>query len=161
MATTLKLIGAMIVVSQLIAATFARASDDHVPCFDVSVKAIIADEVPSNYSDCGSDCIIISWPWFVDLKIRSVLQGELKDKELSVLAVMHTRHSNAGKRAQTRWLRRNSEGGFNLLRLGDDDRPEQCSPDTPPMRAYLIPTEGRTLADERREGEKRYKNVSR
>lgn len=157
MVRTLKHLGAIIVASQLVATNVARASDDPVPCFDVSVHARIVDEVPSAYSDCGPDCIIITWPWFVDLKVRRVLQGELKDKQLTVLAVLHTGHSKVGRRAQRRWLRRNSEGGFNLLRLQDDDRPEQCSPETPPMRAYLIPAEGRTLADERSEGERLYK----
>lgn len=157
MARTLTHLGAMIVASQFITMNVARASDDPLPCFDVSVKASIVDEVPSPFPDCGSDCIITSWPWFVDLKVLRVLQGELKDKELSVLAILHTGHSKVGKRAQRRWLRRNSEGGFNLLRLGDDDRLDQCSPDIPPMPAYLIPAEGRTLADDRREGERVYK----
>ncbi len=90
MTTILKRLAIAVVAVQLATGDLALASDDQMPCFDVSVIASIVDEVPSTYPECGSDCIIMSWPWFVDLKVRHVLQGELKDKELSVLAALHT-----------------------------------------------------------------------
>jgi hypothetical protein len=42
-------------------------------CYDAKVRTRPVDRIPSKIGDCGSDYIIISWPWFVDLHVKRVI----------------------------------------------------------------------------------------
>lgn len=70
------------------------------------------DKVPSEIGYCGSDCIIMSWPWFVDLRVKCVVEGYLLSKLVRTLTVQHIyRLSHEG----TWLLRKNTAGGYNAV----------------------------------------------
>lgn len=99
--------------------------------------------------------MIMSWPYFIDLEVKRVLKGQVPEKKITALSVQHTYwRTDLGKKKW--WLRRNTEGDYNILRVERDREPPQCRPNTPPARAYLQPGDGKTLDDLRREGELRY-----
>jgi hypothetical protein len=123
-------------------------------CYDAIVSARASNQVPSVYPD-GGDEIVISWPWFVDLQINRVIEGRVKVRKLTVLAVLHGAIPSGSRRW---WLRKNTAGGFNMLRFDEDSPLDQCSMVMPPARPYLQPAEGRSLADLRRDGEKAYRD---
>jgi hypothetical protein len=126
-----------------------------VQCYDAIVSARIRDQVPSEIGDCGDGCIIMWWPWFIDLEIRRVLDGVAPKGIVTVLAVQHTYWSrDLGFRRW--WLRRNSQGGFNVLSEGDDAPLRRCAQGTAPAKAYIEPAAGGSLEELRREGEKHY-----
>ncbi|WP_271085053.1 hypothetical protein [Brevundimonas sp. NIBR11] len=128
----------------------ARAQD--VECYDAEVSARILSQIPTEILNCGDDCIIVSWPWFLDMDVRRVHSGDVKRGSLTVLAILHTSYRrDLGVR---RWkLRRNDQGGFNLLR--GEHIAARCPTDAPPAQAYITPREGQTLDDLRREGRDR------
>lgn len=123
-------------------------------CYDAEVAARIISQTPTVFPDCGDDCIVISWPWIVDLDVRRVHSGDARRGRLTVLAVLHTDYRrDLGSR---RWkLRRNDMGGFNLLR-GAEDLTARCAADQPPAPAYITPPDGQTIEDLRREGREHY-----
>ena len=134
------------------AASEAEAEPD---CFDAAVSASIVRQVPTLHPDCGKDCIIMSWPWFVELDVERVEEGEAPTGRLTVLTVQHTYYvRDLGVRHW--WLRRNAHGGFNMLRLGARPRPSRCAKGTPPARPFIRPGPGRTLRELMREGEAVY-----
>jgi hypothetical protein len=97
----------------------------------------------------------MSWPYFIDLKIKRVLDGQIADKELTALSVQHTYwRSDLGTKRW--WLRRNTEGGYNILRVDSGTEPSRCATGTEPARAYLTPRQGQTLDDMRIAGEQKY-----
>ncbi len=132
-------------------ATSAIAQD--ADCYDAEVSARIVSQTPTVMGHCD-DCIIISWPWIVDLDVRRIHSGDLHRGRLTVLAVLHTDfRRDLGAR---RWkLRRNDQGGFNLLRNGESIT-ARCANDAAPALAYITPPEGQTLEDLRREGRAHY-----
>ncbi len=134
----------------------ARADEpeEPPPCFDAQVLATLVRQVPTPIPDCGDDCIVMSWPWILDIKVDTVLAGGARRGPLTVLSVQHT-YLRSGRPGRF-WLRRNSLGGFNLLRLGDGPKPRRCAKDAAPDNPYITPAEGRTLEDLRREGLDRY-----
>lgn len=119
-------------------------------CFDAEVSATITRETPTVAQRCGDDCIIMSWPWIVELHVRRVHSGQLERGPLTVLTVQHTdRRRNLGA---LRWqLRRNTLGTFNVLQ-SEDGAFQPCPADTPPASPYIQPADGQTLDDLRREG---------
>jgi hypothetical protein len=122
-------------------------------CYDAIVEARIVAQLPYPVDeDPSSGDIIMESPWFLDLHVKHVVEGSANKGGLTVLAMMHTfyrRHLG-----EQRWyLRRNSIGGFNLLRGAADDGSKRCAPSTPPMRSYLRPSPGKSLADFRRKAE--------
>src|SRR3546814_1868652 len=66
-------------------------SSDLPACYDAKVRARPLDQIPSDIGDCGSDCILMSWPWFIDLQVKRVIDGALPSKMVRVLTVQHTR----------------------------------------------------------------------
>jgi hypothetical protein len=125
-----------------------------VPCYDALVSARIVRQIPSVIPDCGTDCIVMRWPWFDDLDIKAVVKGRAPTGRVTVLMMQHTYllASRAG-----RWpLRRNELGGFNVVESGDLKRMSACPPNTPPARPYIRPTDGQALADLMKAGEERY-----
>lgn len=126
-------------------------------CFDVLVVARLTAQVPSPFPHSDdSDEIVMAWPWFLDLRIDRVVQGGPMPKRLrNVLAVLHTPYrTDRGERKW--WLRRNSLGGYNLLRFAEDERPPRCGAGAPAASPYLGPKEGETLEDIRRRGARMY-----
>ena len=92
-------------------------------CYDAKVRALPVDQVPSEIGDCGSDCMITSWPWFVDLQVKRVIDGALPGKIVRVLTVQHTyRVSREG----TWLLRKNTAGGYNVVVPEDGTALARC-----------------------------------
>ena len=123
-------------------------------CFDVEVSANIVRQTPTVAPECD-ECIIMRWPWIIDLRVRRVHQGSVALGSLTVLTVQHTDfRSDVGSR---RWLlRRNTLGGFNVVYQPDEGKLQRCSADMPAAMPYIRPADGQTLDDLRREGEKHY-----
>lgn len=110
--------------------TTARPADD---CYDVKVLARVVQQIPSEIPDCGDDCIM-SWPWFLQLKVRRVLDGQLAGDRVDVLTVQHTYlQSKYG----VWFLRRNGAGGYNAPRFAEDGKTSRCAADAPLARPYL------------------------
>lgn len=132
-------------------ATSAIAQD--AECYDAEVSARIVSQTPTVMPGCN-DCIIMRWPWIVDLDVRRVHSGEVRRGRLTVLTVQHTDfRSDLGA---VRWkLRRNTHGGFNIVWFGEDPK-RRWSPDEPPAPAYITLPDGQTLEDLRREGRAHY-----
>jgi hypothetical protein len=113
-------------------------------CFDALISARIVRQTPSVIPDCGDGFIIMSWPWFIDLDVQRVLRGEAPRGRLTALAVQHT-YYRAHLGNLRWWLRRNSAGGFNVLRLEDKERPSLCAQDAAPADPYIHADDDRTL----------------
>ncbi len=136
-----------------IAAFGVGPSQAATPCYDAEVSARIVSQTPTVAPDCD-DCILMRWPWIIDLDVRRVHSGDVGRGRLTVLAVQHT----AIRRdlGSIRWkLRRNAEGGFNLIGLGRHPA-RRCAPNEPPASAPITPPEGRALDDLRQAGRARY-----
>lgn len=128
---------------------------DEVECYDAYVRAKIVQQTPTAITECGDDCVVFYWPWIVDLKVTKVLDGSAPQGDLRVLTMQHTYY--VAGRGQVRWrLRRNSLGGFNLVRPVGDTKPQRCSSSAPPARPYITPPAGQGLEDLRKDGELRY-----
>jgi hypothetical protein len=122
-------------------------------CYDMIVRALPVDQVPSDIGDCGDDCIIMSWPWFVDLQVKRVIDGALPSKMLRVLTVQHTyRVSREG----TWLLRKNAAGGYNVVVPEDGTVLARCSAGSKSVEPYIRPSDGHTLDDLRDAGIRRY-----
>lgn len=121
-------------------------------CYDVVVLARPIEQIPSVAPQCG-DCIIMRWPWFVDLQIKRVLAGTVDAKLLRVLTVQHTWLV----RRDAKWLlRRNSLGGFNSVGRPENEPPLLCPAGAVPAAPYIQPGPGETLENLRKNGELRY-----
>jgi hypothetical protein len=123
-------------------------------CFDAIVRAEIVRQTPTLIPECD-DCIIMSWPWVLELDVERVSKGQVALGPLTVLTVQHTYYrTDLGAR---RWLlRRNSLGTFNVLRIGKKTEVRRCASNLPPAKPYIRPSQGRTLSDLVEEGEKYY-----
>lgn len=122
-------------------------------CYDAKVRALPVDQVPSKIGDCGSDCIIMSWPWFVDLRVARVIEGALPSKMVRVLTVQHTyRVSREG----TWLLRKNTAGGYNVVVPEDGVALARCSDGISSVEPYIRPGNGHTLDDLRDTAIRRY-----
>lgn len=148
---------ATFLLAMVVACPFAAAApeDAAFDCYDALVSARIVRQVPSAYPGCGDGCIVMSWPWFIDLDVRRVPDGALPNRKLSVLTIQHTSfRAGLGSR---RWLlRRNALGGYNASTFFEPKKIRRCDAGTAPMKPYLRPAQGKSLADLRREGEQRY-----
>jgi hypothetical protein len=130
-------------------------SSDNTKCYDAEVSARIVAQIPSIPPEFEDGSIVMRWPWFIDLDVRKVRSGEAPKGLISTLAVQHTYwRKDLGT---TRWyLRRNSQGGFNLLGRPKSEPGAKCASGKPPARAYLGTTDKSALDALRREGEARY-----
>ena len=141
-----------------VAASSTAAAEDPIECFDALVSAKILRQTPSAFPNCGDDCIIISWPWFMEIDVKRVIEGRAPKGRQLILTVQHTSfRKDPGTRRW--WLRRNSLGGFNLLRTSDEKLP-RCTEDSMPTDPYIRPAPGQTLDDLVREGEEAYPHGS-
>lgn len=121
-------------------------------CYDAVVTARIVRQLPTVIPHCGADCIIMTWPWFVELDVRRVVIGTAPRGRLLTQVMLHNYYRD-DLGTQRWWLRRNSLDGFNVLRVDDRSRPERCAADMPPANAHIRPGNGRTLLDLVREAE--------
>lgn len=132
-------------------AASAGASSD---CFDAIVTATILRQTPTVVPEI-EDEIVTHWPWVLELNVERVIEGTVDSSPLTVLTVQHTYYrTDLGSRQW--WLRRNTLGALNVIRPKDAARLRRCPPGTSPAAPYIQPSNGRTLADEVREGEERY-----
>ncbi|KQW82233.1 hypothetical protein [Brevundimonas sp. Root1279] len=134
------------------AATSSFAQDPE--CYDAEVSARIVSQTPTVMPGCD-DCIIMRWPWILDLDVRRVHSGEVARGRMTVLTFQHTDFRR--DLGSVRWkLRRNTLGGFNAVRAYSDDPERLCSTDEPPTTAYVTPPDGQSIEDLRREGREYY-----
>jgi hypothetical protein len=118
-------------------------------CFDLKIRAKPVAEIPTEIVH-EPDYIVMSWPWFVDLEVKRVLEGDFKEKQLTALAVLH---SGYARKTRVFLLRRNTLGGFNIFRHEQPETLQKCDASITPMRPYLRPADGKSLEDYRRAGE--------
>ena len=97
----------------------------------------------------------MSWPWVLELDVERVSKGNVALGPLTVLTVQHT-HYRTDLGARRWWLRRNSSGMFNVLRLDEKADVPRCAKNAQPARPYIRPGDGKTLGDLVKEGEKFY-----
>lgn len=142
------LIAAILVSFALLTTVEAKAT-----CFDAKIRARPIEQIPSEFPDCGNDCIIISWPWFIDLKVSRVIEGSVPGKIVRVLAIQHT---YLVARERTWLLRKNTAGGYNYLALENDVTPVLCSANAASVEPYIRPSKGQTLDELRDVGIQRY-----
>ncbi len=124
----------------------AMASD--IECYDAKIRAKPTAQIPTVYPD-EPDTIVISWPWFLDLKVKRVIEGKVLPSKITVLAVLHNPYQD---KIRTWLLRRNTAGSFNVIRT-EPSSVSRCKADANAARPYLRPEAGKTLEDCRREGE--------
>lgn len=124
-------------------------------CYDAEVSARITRQTPTVIGGCGDDCIIMAWPWIIDLNVRWVYSGSVQRGPVTVLAVQHTYFSQP-RNGRRWWLRRNSLGTYNIVQPNPDEPLQRCLADALPARPFISPADGQTLNDLRREGEERY-----
>lgn len=131
---------------------WADAALAQVPeCYDVLASARVVRQTPTPSPGCGDDCVVMSWPWIVDLDVRSVVRGTAKRGLATVLTLQHTDFREG--LVDVWWLRRNTLGSFNVVAVGSDEEVARCAANSPPARPYLQPRPGKSLADVRRDSE--------
>ena len=129
----------------------ATALAPDIECYDSKVRAKPVAQLATAFPQPDDQGIIASsWPWFVDLEVRGVIEGEPVKGRIETLAVLHMAYP---KKTLTLYLRRNSQGTFNILRWFDEDQIKRCKPGTEPAAPYIRPMPGETLDDIRREAE--------
>jgi hypothetical protein len=149
----LRIIGASVLLS-VSASAPAEDGEASSPCYDVRISARAVEQIPSLIPESDDPNVIaMSWPWFLELEIVRVLDGQLTEPRVTVLSVQHT-YFVSEKR--TWLLRRNTLGGFNLVGRGSDEKVRRCSSGMPPAEPYLAQGPGKTLEQLRKEGEERY-----
>lgn len=105
-------------------------------CFDALVTARIIRQLPSPLPNCGSNCIIVAWPWRLDVEVEQVAKGTSSTGPQTLLALQHSYLSQDQRRIQA-WLRRHSGGGFNIVKLADGVDLAPCPVGSKPARPYL------------------------
>jgi hypothetical protein len=125
-----------------------------VTCFDAEVSATIVRQTPTVMPECD-DCIIMRWPWIIDLRVRRVHAGHVQRGPLAVITIQHGDYrADYGAR---RWLlRRNTLGSFNAFRKSEEEAIARCFADAPAATPFISPADGETLDDLRRAGQRHY-----
>lgn len=127
---------AVAILTGLVAASAAHAEP---VCYDAKVLARPVEQVPSEIPMCRGDCVVVSWPWFVDLRVKRVLDGALPSKTVRVLAVQ----SNYRVARDSIWLlRRNTANGYNALSSEEETTVVRCAAEAAPLEPYLRPSAG-------------------
>jgi hypothetical protein len=143
--------------ARLILAFLAAAAGSHAgaqtgtECFDAEVSATMLRQTPTAFPRC-EDCIIMRWPWMVDLDVLRVTEALLLSGRLMVLTVQHAEYRTDTGAARL-FLRRNELGIYNAVHSREERLP-RCSAGSPPANSFISPTAGQTLADLRRESER-------
>lgn len=124
-------------------------------CYDASVLARISRQTPTVAGNCGEDCIVMTWPWIIQLEVEGVLEGHAKLGRLTVLTVQHTNYTH-DLGAVRWWLRRNTLGKFNAIMDAPGALPPRCKSGIPAAEPYVTPAPGQTFGDLQREGARYY-----
>ena len=151
------MVGNTIVIFLAFLANVAPASGliQEIECYDAEVSAHIISQTPTVMANCGDDCIIMRWPWILEIDVQEIHSGELQSGELAVLTLQHTYF--IGDSGPGRWkLRHNTQGGFNVVGFFGSGPERLCSIDDQPARAYITPASGESLDDLLREGREYY-----
>jgi hypothetical protein len=111
-------------------------------CYDLKVRAKPIGQFPTPIPNDPRH-IVISWPWFVDLEVKRVIDGRFNDPRISALAVLH---SSYGDNTRTWLLRDNTLGEYNILRLAEPDKSHRCPQNVDRPEPYIRPSDGDTLA---------------
>ena len=136
-----------------VATTDALAEESE--CYDAEVSASIISQTPTVMPNCGEDCIIMRWPWILEIDVQDIHFGEVPTGPLMVLSVQHT--DIRGDLGVLRWkLRHNAQGGLNAVGILGGGPQRHCSVDEEPARAFITPPTGDSLDDLLREGRQRY-----
>jgi len=147
------LISAMLFATVIGSST--RAQGDVAECYDAVVSGRIEEQTPSVFPESEDGSITMVWPWFLKLKVRKAIVGAVPTGSLLVLSMQHTGfRKDLGWRRW--WLRRNSIGGFNLLRFGEADKLPRCSAGGKAADPLIRPGPNKTLDDLLKEGERAY-----
>ncbi|MFC4292531.1 hypothetical protein ACFOWX_08910 [Sphingorhabdus arenilitoris] len=133
-------------------ATCSTAIAADIECYDAKIRAKPIAQIPVVLGDNGED-IIMLWPWFLDLKIKQVIEGEVPERKITILALLHTKFR---EKTLTMLLRRNTAGTFNLIRA-EPSSVRRCEVGSEPVPPYIRPANGTTLDDYRRDGEEEIK----
>jgi hypothetical protein len=135
----------------------ACAETREIPdCYDAVVVAKIMRQTPSVFPDSKDGYIIMVWPWFLKLEVRRAVSGAVPNGPLVVQSMQHTSfRKNLG--SQRWWLRRNSLGGYNLLRFAESERLSKCSADGHLAEPYIRPGPGQTIDSLLSDGERAYR----
>jgi hypothetical protein len=142
---------------RLMLAFLAAAAGSHAgaqtgtECFDAEVSATMLRQTPTAFPQC-EDCIIMRWPWIVDLNVLRVHRGSAPLGRLMVLTVQHAEYRTDTGAARL-FLRRNELGTYNAVHPREE-RLSRCSAGSPPANSFISPAAGQTLADLRRESER-------
>lgn len=135
----------------------ACAKTQEIPdCYDAVVVAKIMRQTPSVFPDSNDGYIVMVWPWFLELEVRRAVSGAVPIGPLIVQSMQHTGfRENLGSRRW--WLRRNSLGGFNLLRFEESEGLSKCSADGHLAEPYIRPGPGQTIESLLRDGAGAYR----
>lgn len=124
-------------------------------CYDAIVVAKILRQTPSVFPDSKGDFIVMVWPWFLKLEVSRTLSGHIPIGPIIVQSLQHSSfREDLG--AQRWWLRRNSLGGFNLLRFAESEGLSKCSEDGQLAEPYIRPGPGQTIDSLLSDGERAY-----
>jgi hypothetical protein len=121
-------------------------------CFDVKIKARAIEQIPSDIGKPTDGSIIMTWPWFIDLEVKRVLNGELLSNVVTVQSLQHTHFVS---RTRTWYLRRNSLGGFNAIVWAEGTYLKLCDAGSAPVDAF-VSSSRQTEAELRAAGQRRY-----
>lgn len=147
------LLAVLAVFTAGVASDVGGAMAQDTECYDAEVSARILSQTPT-VPTCD-DCFIMRWPWIVDLDVRRTHSGDVRRGQLVVLTVQHTDFRR--DLGIARWkLRKNSQGGFNVVGVLEGGPDRRCSIDDQPAPAFITPADGQTLDDLRRQGREYY-----
>ncbi len=129
-----------------------------VECYDLKVRAKAISQIPSAYPRSNDpNFIIISWPWFLDLKVTRVIEGAMPEGMIEALAVMHVRYV----RQNLIWfLRKNAAGSYNVIRSNEPKSLTRCHAGVALAKPPITPAPGQSYADLRKEGEIAYRAIA-
>jgi hypothetical protein len=146
-------IGALVIGFGLAGSAKAQGKPAAPECFDALVIASAIRQTPTRTPDCGGDCLVMRWPWILQLDVERVLRGTAPVGPVTVLSVQHTYwkvdHGGLPWR-----LRRNAYGGFNALTYGAKTPAVLCPSDAPPVAPLVKLNTGQKLDDLIAEGER-------
>ncbi|MEO1967322.1 MAG: hypothetical protein ABGW87_01240 [Sphingomonadaceae bacterium] len=126
-------------------------------CYDLKVRAVAISQIPSIYPRSDDpNVIVMSWPWFLDLKVNRVIEGETSAGVIEALAVMHVKYV---RKNLTWFLRKNAAGTYNVIRSDEPEKLIRCGADLLPARPPITPAPGQSYGDLRKEGETGYRGL--
>jgi hypothetical protein len=155
----MRFLSAAVLVAMWIGSTaHAQGPDDTAECYDAVVKGRIVEQTPSVFPESDDGSITLVWPWFLKLHVRKVVVGTAPTGPLLVLSMQHTSFLNdLGWRRW--WLRRNSLGGFNLLRFGEAENLPRCLAGGEVAEALIRPGPNQTLDGLLEDGKRAYRHL--